>query len=378
MKRTIQRILLGIAAIFLMAACHEKDETPTVNRTVLVYMVAQNNLGQQGFDRFDLDEMESAVAAGALRNGGRLFIYRNASDGSTTLSELKKDGTYAICREYSATGETAASLDPQRMSEVVDLAASLGGNAPMGLVLWSHGTGWMDESVTRSFGLVGRARMSLTDLSAALEGKNLDWIYFDCCHMGTVEVFYELRNSARRIVASATELPVNGMPYDLNLPVFFAEGETDLVRAARNTFEYYDRMQSSADRFCTMAVVETNRLDGLATATRRIMEEAVPYDTPGDYWGVRLQRGICTIYDMRDYLRSLRPSAEALRLWDAAFDDAVLWWGATPSCLGLDLSDFSGLGCGVILDRSDSSLYGYDQTAWWSDVASHNAQFAAD
>ena len=88
--------------------------------------------------------------------------------------------------------------------------------------------------------------------------------------MGSVEVLYELRNVTSRIVASASEIPVDGMPYTKNLPLFF-KTTPDLAAAAQNTFEYYNELGGS-DRTCTIAVYNLAGMDDLANATRPIYE----------------------------------------------------------------------------------------------------------
>lgn len=378
MRRLLNNII-ALVGIILMSgiftSCHDKEDEARLERTVLVYMVANNNLGHASYDEDDLREMRLAISNGALDKGGRLFVYRNSYGGKSTLMELTRKGDILI-EENDETLE-GASLNPEKISSMIERVKVLGGNAPMGLVLWSHGTGWMDDNPSNgahySFGLDHRTRLDLPNLERALRGHDLDWIYFDCCHMATVEVFYELRDCARYLVGSTTELPVAGMRYDLNIPLFFAPGEADLVGAARNTYEYYNSKTSVYDRFCTMSVVDCDKLNALAEATRHVMEEA----TQGDdsYEPVPYMRGVSTIFDMPHYIRSLGASASTVNIWEKAYTDAVIYSAATPMCLNLDLSQYTGLGCHILDSQDFKSLYGYDRTQWWSDVVSHNALF---
>ena len=103
------------------------------------------------------------------------------------------------------------------MRRVVSDARELAPADGLGLVLWSHGTGWISDTGSinepseasgmmspLSFGMDGRLTMKISSLRCALEGNSFDFIYFDCCHMATVEVAYELRHLTPRIVASPT------------------------------------------------------------------------------------------------------------------------------------------------------------------------------
>lgn len=101
------------------------------------------------------------------------------------------------------------------------------------------------------------------------------FIYFDCCYMSGIEVAYELRNATDYIIASATELPSDGMRYDLNLPLLFKQ-QPDVVGAAQTTFEQYD-MLSDGDRTCTMSVIRCDALDGLAESTHDIYSSVTPH-----------------------------------------------------------------------------------------------------
>lgn len=371
MKGLIAKILIFAAMAAAMTACgsDSPDDRPKVSRTVLVYMAANNNLASETV--YDIHEMEVAADNGALDTGGRLLVLRSTSAG-TELMEIVKGAEPVTLLAYDdiAAGE---SVDPETMRRVFDDMRSLAPAESYGLVLWSHGTGWMDESgprlsapQLRSFGYDAGRRMSLPELREALEGQGFDWIYFDCCHMGTVEVVYELRDCARIIVASPTELPVEGMRYDKNVPLFF-KPVPDLVGAARNTYENY-----ADNSFCTMSVVETAKLGMLATASRRVFEEAA--GLPDDFSGIPFMRRqvspICTIYDMADYIRALGASSTALDSWTKAYNDAILYSAATRKCFDLDLTGYSGLGCNVLFRAEDSKLYNYDRTAWWADVVS--------
>ena len=121
-----------------------------------------------------------------------------------------------------------------------------------------------------SFGDDYGAEMKVTTLAQALEGRSFDFIYFDACLMGSVEVAYELRKLTPWIVGSPTELQVYGMPYHKNVPMFFLR-EPDLVGAARNTYEYYADGTDGMVPAASMVVIDTRALDDLASATRDII-----------------------------------------------------------------------------------------------------------
>ena len=137
------------------------------------------------------------------------------------------------------------------MKEVFSDVESLAQADSYALVLWSHGTGWVgpptpvrlascrgtgSHSHALSFGDDGGTEMKITSLAQALEGRRFDFIYFDCCLMGSIEG--GLRTQGRRPVGLTQRASGHGMPYRMNVPEFFAHWP-DMVKAATNTFTYY-------------------------------------------------------------------------------------------------------------------------------------------
>ncbi len=378
-------ILCGII-IFALSSCSKNDDPDPAAEpkcTVLVYMIADNSLGSYSLnvDSDNLKQMQDAVAAGAL-NGGRLLVYYDPyeADAAPQLLEITPKETVTL-KTYS---EDVSSVDADFMRGVLDDAASIAPAPKNWLVLWSHGTGWIESSSSRSadtraattsFGQdlhPNRAEMKVTSLASALGKGKYDVVYFDCCFMGCVEVMYELRHAAKEIVASATELPIEGMPYNVNIPAMFADNAT-AQKVAENTLAYY-KSDKASNNSCTIAVVKTDELEPLAEATRAIMRtgalpsysyEAVPF--------YRWNGAKSYTYDFGDYINNLEVDNGGLvDAWNAAYKRAVTYYGSTPVSYGLDMSKFTGIGTYIIRTKSDVSLLGYDNQSWYKDVVSVN------
>ena len=253
-----------------------------------------------------------------------------------------------------------------------------------GLVLWSHATGWLndsgviDDGSSRSaggspalisplwFGADGMPakKMSIASLARALEGHHFSFIYFDCCHMATVEVAYELRHAADRIVASPTELGVEGMPYNRNLACFFLP-KADIDAAAANTFDYY---MTNPSYGCAITVLDTRAIDRLAASTRSILA-AFPY--PADYSRVPYFRKVIMttgIFDLADYIEARCTDPQRLTEWRRDFDAVVTSFRTTDKVYFLDASRFHGLGTQIVESAGDADVYDYTATSWWTDV----------
>lgn len=365
-----------------MAATGCKDSSPDeptppaapMKRTVLVYMESNNNLSK--YADMDLEEMARGMAA---VESGRLLVFHHTVGSSPRLIEIGRDGRRTELKTYESD---PSPLTIERMRQVIDDVKHAAPASNYGLVMWSHATGWLNDSgiITEdpdlsadpkvsplSFGVdqyPSIKRMSIASLERALRGHRFDFIYFDCCHMATVEVAYELRDVTPYIVASPTELGVNGMPYDLNLKPMFAP-TPDLAAAMRQTFDSY-----KGDPFgCTITLISTAPLGDLAHVSREVLARG---NHTGGYQPWPYFRTIVMksgIYDMYDYFNHLSRNDEELRnRWNETFSRVVAESHTTPVVYYLDASKFHGLGVNILSETVTPQTYGYDQTRWYADV----------
>ncbi len=399
----VRFLKIWICALLLLplGACDFDDEPQTpdqsggaplppewsevADRTLLIYMAADNSLGVSRFDKSDMDEME--LAASEIPAGSRVIVYHDASSGDPQLLELSVAGWRHI-KDYPGNESGVRATSPERMTEVFADMRSAAPARAYGLVLWSHGTGWDEQTTSRSsaplrsFGQDYRGgedragtTMSVPTLAGALDGQGFDFVYFDCCFMATVETAYELRHSVRYMVASATQLPANGMPYDLNLPKL-AAASPDLIGAAANTFDTYDAL-SGTYRWCSIAVVDCSQLDALADATRAVMATAT-YAPGRPEVQALTTYSPCRVFEFGDYIeKSLPADAGALARWREALDRAVVYKATTPciyedglSRRRIDMDRYCGLSSFVLESAADASTAGYSRLQWWQDVAS--------
>ncbi|MBR1804414.1 MAG: hypothetical protein IJ775_05880 [Muribaculaceae bacterium] len=349
----MKKALLLLSLCLLLTACgsDEPDELAApVRRTVLVYMIATNSLGNNHRDLQDLDEMDQAVTAGGL-NGCRWLVYRvGPDDDSPTLFEIKKNkhGTavHEVLEVYPAT--QGASVTAQRMSEVIDDARRHAPAQDYGLVLWSHATGWAPSLTTRSsaprrvFGEDNGATMPLHVLAGAIPQGVFSWIYADVCYMGAVEVAYQLRDRCRYFVGYPTEIPARGMPYDLTLPLLCAS-QAQLVEACRATFEHYNAL-SGSERTFTGAVVDCRQLDALAALCRRIHADDAAQPSLSGMQCYNLN-AYHFLYDFVQYTQACATTEQAEELSDI-YNKVVLYKAATRTVFDrilISTERFSGL-----------------------------------
>lgn len=388
--------LTAIFSVFLalgVSSCGENEPEPpatdpTVRRTVLVYMVANNNLGSNYYDELDLNEMLAGANAGDIGSDGRLIVYHADYNKTPELLEVTASGLDTL-KIYERGVQSVTS---GRMLEVFDDLTELAPARQYGIILWSHATGWIQDGIAdaldaplspQSFGSDGGRTMNVTTLARTLEaGPDWEFVYFDCCYMGSVEAIYELRNATPTIVASVTELPSRGMPYNLNLKHFFAQGEADLVAAAKETFASYDAL-SGQDRTCTMSVISTAGLSRLASAAKDIFSKA-DGTLPADYVPQKFTSTTtwaCNYFDLRDYLRALcldgeqerfAGAAAAFGAFESALADVVVYEDATPWLWNqVPLTEHCGLSTYIMRSADDAEHKAYSTLSWYADVVSN-------
>ncbi len=382
-------VALTVVAVALFQACGFDDDDPEpvvcpepepseVSRVVLVYMSANNNLGGY-FDERDIEEMKQAALAGDLA-GGRLLVFRHGTNNDTKaveqrLFEILPDGSERTLAEYDCD---LSSVSMERMGRVLDDAERLAPAESRGLMLWSHADGWLNTgfenpetlpaAAPRGFGQDGAKKMSISALGRVLEGRYFDFIYFDCCYMASVEVMYELRESAGLFAASAAELPADGARYHEALKHMFAP-ELDLVAAVKASFDFYYRQNTSG---CTLSVVRSAELEPLAAATAEIYSSHPPQPQKGSVQ--QFQNSGNNYFDFDDYMEQLLvDNPAAYNSWKSVLDGAVSFQGATERIYMVNrfnVRRHCGLTTYILFTEQDASRQSYRQLKWYRDVAS--------
>lgn len=126
MKKTQSIMYAALAFIMLVAVAscssHDAPDEPVVKpvspaqRTLLVYMVANNSLGISDLDMQDLREMQVAARQGVLGDN-RLLVYHSPYNGAApVLKEVLGDGSIDTLKTYDAN---VLSITKAQMRRVV-------------------------------------------------------------------------------------------------------------------------------------------------------------------------------------------------------------------------------------------------------------------
>ena len=335
MKRYPYRLLLLLPVFcFLFLGCGKDDpcDNPpsSKRRTVLVYLGTDNNFSHEAAEKIDILKKKWKGS-----NDGNLLVYADAGANPVLVHiyHSKLRGNVADTINIYAVENSA---DPATFARMLHRAKEYRPADSYGLVVLSHATGWLPaemshpdialKSVILDTGAdEANNYMELSDFVNAIPYP-LDFIVFDACFMGSVEVCYELKDKVAYIVSSPAEVLAPGFVYSTMMQHLFAP-VADLTAVARDFYEYYDS-RAGFYRSATVSVVKTSELEALATVVSEIIH---PNIHPNDFENIQtFGYGRQKIYfDLGDYLQKLSP--ENRQRIQNALNQCIIYKAHTPS-----------------------------------------------
>lgn len=344
----------------LLTACGADNEVEPVfpdrldslmtNRTVLVYMAGDNSLS-----RWTSANTQKMMES--FKGEGNLILYVDDYNGAPLLMRLvaRKDGT--CVKDTIRTYEERNSASPEVLSAVIAEVCGAYPADSYGLLLWSHGTGWLPSgSGTKAFGQDGNNWMELPGLALAIPDRRFDFILFDACYMGGIEVAYALRNKTNYLIASPVEIWEDGFPYN-DIVGNLWKGEEDYRKVCQGFFNFYNSM-NGIKRSGAISLVKTEGLEKLAQATRDIVagkEAQIANLNRGDIQCLDRRGSLYwynVLYDFDDYIAHLSPTARQYDTFKQRLAEVVVFEAHTPDFAGeVVYRKFCGLSCYIPQSR---------------------------
>lgn len=350
-----------IVSVILFSGCKKRDTmvtNKTVNRAVLVYMAANNDL------RTDAINCINRMEAGVSGNNNLLVFIKTTSEASYIL-KIKHDNTDEIVSDTIMYYGGENTSDPQFLSKVIMDARKLAPAESYGLVLWSHASSWAPPTGirTKSFGEDRGSDMDIIAMKDALP-TDLSYLIFDACSMGSVESVYELRNNAAYIIASPTEVLSSSYPYEQIIQNLFGD-ENDLKVVAQKFMDYY-KGQKGDYASATVSLIKTEGLMLLAQYAKGLLDNEMPGENFNSTQVQRLDFDSKTrvpAYDLADFLRH-NYSEESCHIILEQLNKVVLFKDHTTSFLGGSIMTFCGLSV-YLPEKNDSFKSYYSRLEWF-------------
>ena len=310
--------LLVLFSVFICSCSDEEDGgysfTGTAKWTVMVYLVADNNLEAAGVE--DFQEMEqgiyNAIAAGnagiatnvniivlfdrspqSFSSGGyssddgdwsdtRLFRILPDNNSSSSASDRLDDGNTSVAHHIANLGEKKMD-EPATLSWFLGYCKTHFPAEQYGLILWNHGGGSRSSTRTTSKSKVTRPLkevcwddtsgdwhpLYLDEVQQAVNANfsssdKLGFIGFDACLMGMVETGYEFRNLASYMIASMQSEQGDGWDYEY---IFGNMGDGSSLTAegfSKLLIEQYYQFSPGSGE--TLAATDLSKMEALKTA----------------------------------------------------------------------------------------------------------------
>ncbi len=398
-----------------------RTETDDTRKVLLLYSAGYNNL--QSWLKEDIEDLMKGWLPGESRNDNVLLIYSHLSRSSSDLNTPTAPVLFRVYSDYG--GNTVA--DTLVRYETSDISASaeqlntvltyIKNNFPAssyGMIFSSHATGYLpagyynkpndyvfsedisyrqgkrmgqaptyvpytepaydpDRPMVKSIGQTAHAgrsyEMDLRDFAEAIPMK-LDYLLFDACLMGGIEVAYELAGKCNLIAFSQAEVLAEGLNYSTITSHLIKEKEmTDMVSVCDDYFQQYDQ-KTGAYRSATISLVDCNRLEHLAELCRGMFgkyrqniakinpDKVQRFYTGSHHW----------FYDLESILSAAGITEEEMESLHDALEECVNYKAHTPSFLGeFNINTFSGFSM-YLPKRGSAQLDRYYRTLKWNEA----------
>ena len=334
----------------------------------------------------DIKDLSQGYVPGNAVDDNYLFVYSHLSNGnyntktSPCLERIYKDTDGNIVKKKLLELERGTiACEGERIREVLEfLKQKYPEIESFGVLMSSHGTGWTPpgycttgyknegnsdniewrrsafpetylsgEYLYEPLPGVKSLGCTVTDVNpyvayetdireiADLLPFKLDYIIFDACFMGGVEVAYQFKDKCRYMCFSQTEILSDGMDYTTMISDLLEGNRADLVSLATNYFNHYN-LSIGSKRSATISVVDCSKLGTLAAVCRNLFRK---YDISKDNVDAsKLQKyfkdsasNLAWFYDLYSIVQAAGASETELSDLQWALDESILYKAATPT-----------------------------------------------
>ena len=375
----IRFLFCALAMALTLFSCKkaEVEEIVVVKRpkTVLLYMVANNNLS---------NDAENSISR--LQNGyipsdeGNLLVYKHCAGMDPVLLHIKKGEEGTVVADTAYRFPPRVSATKSALTQALNVTQALFPADSYGLILWSHGTGWIpplasfssaaQEQISgsgpeRTFGLDGKVELEIRDLAQAIPYK-LSFMLMDACFMGGIETAYEVKDSVDYYIGSPAEILTESFPYHKIMQHIF-KSTPDYAAVCREYYDYYNA-KSGSERSATVALMDCSKLAEVAEVAKRVF----------DQYGERIAsldlsllqpyfRGSSSkyFYDLKDLVDAIADASLSAE-FAAALERAVPYKATTPYFIELPIRSFCGVSTYVPGNPADTKLADYYKQYKWN------------
>lgn len=346
------------------------ERVPSKERrdVLLLYSAGHNSLSS--YLKEDISDLCSGWLPGNRRSDDILLIYSHlpASHGN-----YRDESMPALCRIYKdGNGETSCdtlvtyesgtiSASAEQLNRVLAFVKEAFPARGYGMIFSSHATGYLPEHYYQKPGdyvyqekagqmSVGQDvhdgsshEIDLRDFAEAIPYK-LDYILFDACLMGGIEVAYELAGKCGKVGYSQAEVLAEGFNYSTLSTHLLQNEAPDPESVCDDYFQQYD-IQEGVYRSATISLIDCDSLEPLAALCKELFNtyraglDAIQTGNVQRFY----RSGKHWFYDLESIIVNAGASEADLARLHEVLDACVLYKGHTPSFMKeFDIHTFSG------------------------------------
>lgn len=263
----------------------KQDDTPEAPKkwTIMHYSAADNDL--KSYLVTDVNEMEQV---GSTPNLNIIVQLDQGKDNCKryylTQDDNMREINSPVIKELGSTN----MADPEALANFIENTMKKYPAEHYALIVSDHGYGWKGAVEDDSH----KGWMTTPDIREGIEkaklatGKKLDIIGFDACLMANTEVAYELKDTAKYMVASQQVEGANGWPYT---PLLTPDkiSQLDMALGARLNItpdEFAKKIVNTASNdsstLPTMSAIDLEKMDHLKDASENLAQAIIETDTP--------------------------------------------------------------------------------------------------
>lgn len=417
-RQTYIRIATALTVFALVcASCEDKTKeikppeppTPELNKhTLLMYFPWSVNLTNCFIK--NIADMEKSISENGLDNQ-RVLVFFASAPSEATLFEIKRNDLGIVTRDTLASYPSHPYTTVEGISKMINDVKEAAPAQNYSLLIGAHGMSWLPVSrasglmystgkeapfvehwnmdvneenpiLTRYFG--GTTAAYQTDISTLVDAlketdTHMQYILFDDCYMSSIEVAYELRNSADYLIASTCEIMAYGMPYHLIGEHLLGEPDyNNIVNEFYNFYSDYNLLPPGNLPCGTIGVTNLKEMEKMASIMNEI--NATIYDSVSINPS-KIQKfdgyNPTLFFDYGDYVKAMcekshpelyKRFTEQLSL-TVPYKKATKTFYSMASSMQHEITNYSGINTSE-LSTNKLSEKKYKETPWYQ--ATHN------
>lgn len=203
------------------------------------------------------------------------------------------------------------------------------------------------KSVTQEVEVIGGRKysheMEIEEFVDAIP-MHLDYLLFDACLMGGIEVAYACKDVADIVAFSQTEVLADGYDYTDIGHHLLERSVPDPSSVCSDFFEQYDKREGT-NRSATVSMVDCSKVEDIAKVCSTLFgkyREKIRTLKSSAVQGYFYDPDLHWHFDLYDIVAKAGATADELATLQAALDASILYKAATPSFFNLKLDVTSG------------------------------------